>query len=714
MPLTLTALADGAHTISIRARDAAGNVDASPAVFSWTVDANAPNVAIIFPPPVSYTDAATLTVRGTSADANGIHSISVNGVTATSTDGYQTWSAQVPLVSGQNTITVDAEDTLANATASAASAEITNRTPFLGRIGGMDYDAASQRLIVVDNLTGEFYAIDADGRGEVLASRADNVPTFLHSLAIDRVRNRALVLTTVTLSAIDLDSGARSTVTHCSNAMLGMSAAQDVAVDSVNNRAFIVMSNAQVAEVDLNTGMCSVLSFDTIGDGPQLARGSAIAYDDVTTPAAPRLFIGSPESNAPIIQIDVATGDRDFFPLINPGAVLSSVNDLKVDANSGQLFVLDEQQGALLSADLQTGTRRILGSASIGSGPALAPANGIAIRPSDGTVFTAQKWGEILSVDTNTLARQTLIHSQIGMGPRMSWTDRLTSEQAEGAPRSLLVTSNTGVHRLDLATGNRSIVSSSTVGAGPSGAIETIVLDTRPDHPAHAFGVMWGPTFSLVGIDLTNGNRELIVDLNLSSGTHLVGALGLDVENERLLFAAKEFSDNNHALYSVDLATRKVTMVSGKLIGSGPALNFPGTFVLEPASHPTRAIITNGSDHTLLSIDLTTGDRVVFSSSTPPFFQPGPLLLDSANASVLGVDNYGYELFSASLKTGVPQPLSGWQSTTLKTFGRGPMLLESNGLVMNPISSVAYATQSAAGSIIAIDVKTGDRVVISR
>ena len=45
-PQTYSSLADGSHTFQVRAVDAAGNVDPTPASFTWTVDATPPSVTI--------------------------------------------------------------------------------------------------------------------------------------------------------------------------------------------------------------------------------------------------------------------------------------------------------------------------------------------------------------------------------------------------------------------------------------------------------------------------------------------------------------------------------------------------------------------------------------------------------------------------------------------------------------------------------------------
>ena len=50
-PKTYTNLSDGSHTFYVRAIDSAGNLDPTPASYSWTIDANPPDTTITFQPP---------------------------------------------------------------------------------------------------------------------------------------------------------------------------------------------------------------------------------------------------------------------------------------------------------------------------------------------------------------------------------------------------------------------------------------------------------------------------------------------------------------------------------------------------------------------------------------------------------------------------------------------------------------------------------------
>jgi hypothetical protein len=148
-PYALSNLAEGAHTLSVRARDLAGNVDASPTSFGWTVDATMPTVRVLFPGANAYTDAAAIQLRGTAADAGTIITLTVNGVAATTSDAFHNWTATVAVAKGDNTYTIAISDAAGNAN-NAVSVSIANRGRVISSMDSMVLDLARNRLLISD------------------------------------------------------------------------------------------------------------------------------------------------------------------------------------------------------------------------------------------------------------------------------------------------------------------------------------------------------------------------------------------------------------------------------------------------------------------------------------------------------------------------------------------------------------------------------------
>jgi len=92
-------------------------------------DTTPPEASITSPQSGLITSFATINVSGTASDANGIASISVNGVPAESSDNFATWTATISLSEGSNNVNIEATDIPGNTNASAASITVNLEKP---------------------------------------------------------------------------------------------------------------------------------------------------------------------------------------------------------------------------------------------------------------------------------------------------------------------------------------------------------------------------------------------------------------------------------------------------------------------------------------------------------------------------------------------------------------------------------------------------------
>ncbi|WP_426754077.1 adventurous gliding motility protein AgmC [Myxococcus sp. Y35] len=110
-------LGDGEHTLRVRAVDAAGNVDPSPAEHTWTVDATAPGVSITTPANGEVLDVAVVTYTGTTEPGSTV-TVVVDGVTVgtAEADDAGNWSLPVgdTLSEGSHTVSATAVDEAGN------------------------------------------------------------------------------------------------------------------------------------------------------------------------------------------------------------------------------------------------------------------------------------------------------------------------------------------------------------------------------------------------------------------------------------------------------------------------------------------------------------------------------------------------------------------------------------------------------------------------
>ena len=117
-PWTTAALSDGAHTVAVRATDAAGNTDASPATRSLTVDTTAPTTTITSAP-AAATTSTSAAVAFSANDAGATFECAFDGGPFAACTSPWTRSG---LALGQHTLRVRATDAAGNVESSPKSA----------------------------------------------------------------------------------------------------------------------------------------------------------------------------------------------------------------------------------------------------------------------------------------------------------------------------------------------------------------------------------------------------------------------------------------------------------------------------------------------------------------------------------------------------------------------------------------------------------------
>ena len=315
---------------------------------SENVDTTAPTARITFPPPTSMTEGGSIVVRGTAADASEITMLRVNGVDATSSDGFATWEATVSLAPGNNNLVVDVSDIASNTAAAAATAQIlvvndisvSNFPDALNALNGplgIALDSANSRALVTNSFDGDVVAVDLTTGARTILSDG---PSTLWGITLDSANNRALVSAGSEVVAVDLTSGTRTTLSSAA-AQFG---SNGITLDSANNRALVAdFGQKAVIAVDLTTGARTILSDVTTPDAVNSFSGPV----GITLDSANNRALVSDDFLSAVVAVDLTSGARTILS-DNTRAfdiVIDSTNS-RVLGTSGWITAVDTASGA--------------------------------------------------------------------------------------------------------------------------------------------------------------------------------------------------------------------------------------------------------------------------------------------------------------------------------------------------------------------------------
>lgn len=639
-------------------------------------------------------------VRGVASDNVQVASVAVNGVEATSSDGFATWQARLELVPGQaNKIDVTVTDLQGNVVDPADSITVNAHAhPDAGGCGVFSYDMANNRMFSGHPLAETSLT---DGSFVPLLSTAGYDYYSAYPL-YDDVEGRLYIINDGVLAEVDLTN--RETVTTISpegRDGISMGGVSRAVLDKTSGTVYAYSDMlAAVVSISIASGNRSIVTSNTIGDGPALGFLTFLAL------GGSRLFAATGDFEPVVLEIDLTSGNRtvisgngvgsgddflyiqglvadsassviyvadlsgDLFAVgpsngartiaspaaegLRNGAVFEQHLGMQFVEGNDMVFVSDCQHRQLLAIDPNEGARSILTSPFRGDGPPLIDGMAMALRQGGGTLLTLNRRGGIrestgsvnnlISVDTTTGNRAIVSNAAVGSGDAVMYAFDLIEDSAHG--RYLITDSEANaIIAIDPGTGDRAIISDNVShGAGvqfrtPHG----IAIDAAGNR-----AVVVDPGLdALIGVDLETGDRTIITQVGgAGSGDDfdVPVDIELDMANDRAFVTDQSLN----AVFSVDLTSGARTILSGDTAGSGEPLPGPTRIAFDPNNQ--RIVVTN-LQGSIAHIDPTTGNRD-FRTSTGPGFscqpeaiavEPGSGLLYVTCQSPDSVHVYDYE-----------------------------------------------------------------------
>lgn len=645
-------------------------------------DVEPPTASISFPHlDGTWVQGGEVIVSGVASDNLLVASVTVNGVEATSSDGFATWQARLELPTDQaSQITVTVTDGRGNVVDPADTITV-NAHGFWGSgvCGNFSYDLANNRMFtsfpfaersltdgttilvpnpagssfysvlpLYDDLARRLYAIDDDGvlvevdltdhETVTTLSRegSDGISVGLVSEAVLDRANGIIYAYSDTLAAvvsIRVADGARSIVAS-STAGTGPGLESPTYLAFGGSRLFAATGGFEpvVLEIDLASGNRTVIAGDEGGAGSDFLSIQGL----VTDSAGSVLYVA--DFTGDLLAVDPATGAP---AIVSPetqglpdGAVFEQYLGMQFVDGNGSVLISDCQHGQVISIDPSDGARSILTPPFRGSGPPLIDPMAMAVRQGGDALITLNRKGgtrdtsavsNVISVDTTTGDRAIVSNAAVGSGEALAYVFDVIDDSAHGR---YLATDNqtTAVLAIDPDTGDRAIFSDNlSRGSGvqfesPQG----IALDMARNRAI----VVDSSLRALIGVDLETGDRTIITQVGgAGSGDDFVIPVDVDVDaaNDRAFVTDQP----GNAVFSVDLISGARAVVSADGVGTGEPLSDPTRVAFD--SHTDRIVVTNlgrpGVQYHLAHIDPDTGDRD-FRSITGMVAQPEAVAFD--------------------------------------------------------------------------------------
>lgn len=196
-----------------------------------------------------------------------------------------------------------------------------------------------------------------------------------------------------------------------------------------------------------------------------------------------------------------------------------------------------------------------------------------------------------------------------GSGPAINFGGAISINSL--ATMAYVINNQNEIYSINLISGNRALVSSDARGAGTSfNAIVDLKISNTDDY---LYAVDTSSNSKLFLVEISTGDRTVISDSSVGSGVNLIGAtfLLLDSTNSNAFVACHEnFSPYNSFISKVDLVSGNRTIISNGAIGSGSP--YERTYGMSGNENDLQVL--SRWDEQIININTITGDRTVLAT----------------------------------------------------------------------------------------------------
>lgn len=627
-------------------------------------DPTAP-VSQVFPLSGAVTDATTVTVSGRSS-VTGLEGVRVAGVPATSTDAFETWSAEVPLAAGSNTLPIELEDADGNVT--QVDQVVVRRRSLLRRPDGIDMDPVRGVAWMVDAQGNTLFALDpGDGDLEPLSGPNDGggqlftvpfdvaaVPGTSTVYVADSARQTIFRVDTATGDrtelvpsgdaftfiggdgGMDFDPVSGLLYVAARNGFFEFDPAQasskrviaaesgqfkmgflDVVVDEVTGDVFVIQEN-RVEQYDPGTGQLTTLVTGTTSQYTELLGADTLALD----PSTGILYV---LSGRQVLQLDPSTFEPTRtvafdLPSLPRGTAFDSTNDrlLVTDVVTDTVWVAGKEPGS---------TAEVLATSRLGGGALVRSVEDLELHGGE-LYYLETSTYSVGSVDLATGSRRMVSGDDRGAGLEFEDVYGFTVDPARG--RAFVADFGDNVLNLilevDLATGDRAILAEGDAQTGyafpldvdllPDGKL--LILDTQLD--------------GVVEMDPDSGLQRTITARGDGKGPAFKSSLlsMAPAPTEGLVFVADRQSGVS-SIQAVQLDSGVRTLIADTGVGQGEVIGWPDAMAFDPESR--RLFVLDISNRQIVAIDLDTLDRTLVASTDrgtgPPLQNVDSLAFDA-------------------------------------------------------------------------------------